>query len=42
MMAAAHSSENKQPPDYRRHELERQQKEFLPTSLGENLKFYME
>jgi hypothetical protein len=34
MMAAAHSSENKHTPVYRRHELERQQKE--------SLKFYKE
>jgi hypothetical protein len=42
MMAAAYSSENKQPPDYRRHELERQQKELIPINRGENLIFYME
>lgn len=34
MMAAAHTSENKHPPDYRRQELERQQKESLPPYRG--------
>jgi len=43
MMAAVHSSENKHPPDYRRHELERQQKESLPPSRGGgDTKFYVE